>query len=237
MFDTMVCESDLHGNTGIFHSPNYQPTVAEIETALLSHPAVADVYVIRVTDETKDVPFIAFVKLKEYVPHFRELKWQIGWHAVAKVGACITFKDIVILDSHQDLMASLGSIMTIAKKDHDCENIHRAGYMPSTKEVECRLRSHPGVSDALVIGIPDKKNGETLIAYVTLKSRPLEPENIKWELAWQVAAEMNSRVQYTDIVIVDSLPTLQECISDNHELIQPDAQEPKGAFIQPFYWW
>ena len=49
------------------------------------------------------------------------------------------------------------------------ETINVAGHKIYAPEVERVLRSHPAVADAAVIGVPDVKRGEVVVAYIVLK--------------------------------------------------------------------
>jgi fatty-acyl-CoA synthase len=55
--------------------------------------------------------------------------------------------------------------------------IIRGGENIYPREVENLLHTHPKVADAHVLGIPDEKLGEVVIAWVRLKSGELASEN------------------------------------------------------------
>lgn len=232
MFDDMTYESDHYAETFISQRIPYKPTVAEIEKAMLSHPAVEDVYVMQLPNEMKDEQFFAFVKLKEGISHSSELKWQIGWHAVAEIGTLIEFKSIVIIDSPLDLMATFNVITKIDSKEPNSGKSHIFRNTVSIKGIETALKSNPWVSDALVIEIPEEDDSPSITAYVTLKSCPKEPEEVKWELAWLLAGEMNSEVKFDDIVIIDAITDMEVCMNGIKQ-----SEDAKGTFIQPFFWW
>ncbi len=79
----------------------------------------------------------------------------------------------------------------------------RGGYNVYPREVEEVLMTHPAVSLAAVIGIPDEKSGEEVKAFVVLKeSASAEPEEIINWCREQMAAYKYPRV----VEIRDTLP-------------------------------
>jgi long-chain acyl-CoA synthetase len=60
------------------------------------------------------------------------------------------------------------------------ERIKRGGYSVFPAEVETVLLSHPAVSEAAVVGVPDDALGEEVAAFVALRSEAAPDELIAW---------------------------------------------------------
>jgi fatty-acyl-CoA synthase len=61
--------------------------------------------------------------------------------------------------------------------------VNVSGYKVWPSEVESILYQHPSIHEACVIGVPDKRSGERVVALVVLKahtSKPSEQELIDW---------------------------------------------------------
>ena len=88
--------------------------------------------------------------------------------------------------------------------DRSKDMINRGGYNVYPREIEEVLLTHPAVSLAAVIGVPDERYGEEVKAYVILKpGAAATPDEL---VAWgkdQMAAYKYPRV----VEIVDSFPT------------------------------
>ena len=88
--------------------------------------------------------------------------------------------------------------------DRAKDMIIRGGFNVYPREVEEVLLTHPDVSLAAVIGVPDERNGEEVKAYVILREgASVAPEEL---VAW--SKEQMAAYKYPRIVrIVDTLPT------------------------------
>ncbi|MDO8121265.1 long-chain fatty acid--CoA ligase [Isoptericola sp. b490] len=88
--------------------------------------------------------------------------------------------------------------------DRSKDMIIRGGYNVYPREIEEVLLTHPAVSLAAVIGVPDERHGEEIKAYVILaKGASATPAEL---VAW--SKEQMAAYKYPRIVqIVDSLPT------------------------------
>jgi long-chain acyl-CoA synthetase len=88
--------------------------------------------------------------------------------------------------------------------DRSKDMILRGGYNVYPREIEEVLLTHPAVSLAAVIGVPDERHGEEVKAYVILeKGAAVTPDEL---IAWgkeQMAAYKYPRM----VAVVDSLPT------------------------------
>ncbi len=88
--------------------------------------------------------------------------------------------------------------------DRAKDMIIRGGFNVYPREVEEVLLTHPAVSLAAVIGVPDERHGEEVKAYVILREgASAAPEEL---VAW--SKEQMAAYKYPRIVrIVDTLPT------------------------------
>ncbi|MGV8977067.1 MAG: long-chain-fatty-acid--CoA ligase [Cellulomonas sp.] len=88
--------------------------------------------------------------------------------------------------------------------DRSKDMIIRGGFNVYPREIEEVLITHPAVSLAAVIGVPDERNGEEVKAYVILeKGASVTPDEL---VAW--GKEQMAAYKYPRMVqIVDSLPT------------------------------
>jgi long-chain acyl-CoA synthetase len=88
--------------------------------------------------------------------------------------------------------------------DRSKDMIIRGGFNVYPREIEEVLLTHPAVSLAAVIGVPDERNGEEVKAYVILeKGASVTPEEL---IAW--GKEQMASYKYPRMVqIVESLPT------------------------------
>jgi acetyl-CoA synthetase len=84
------------------------------------------------------------------------------------------------------------------------ESMNVAGRKVGPAEVEDALTSHPAVSEAAVIGVPDEVKGEAIVAFVVLKS-PTEPD----ELVRHVVTVMGPTFKPREVVVASELPKTQ----------------------------
>jgi acyl-CoA synthetase (AMP-forming)/AMP-acid ligase II len=99
-------------------------------------------------------------------------------------------------------MDQKGYCIFLARKD---DLINRGGYKIDPREIEEILYTHPLISQAVVVGIPDERLGERIASFIILKdsSKTLTLENIKSYLA-----EKNfSKKHWPEVIkIVESFP-------------------------------
>jgi acetyl-CoA synthetase len=102
-----------------------------------------------------------------------------------------------------------------AKKDEDGyiwvigridDVIKVSGYRLGTAEVESALVSHPAVSEAAVIGVPDELRGNIIYAYCILRSGYEPSEHLSDDLRDHVGHEMGPIAKPARIEFVELLP-------------------------------
>ena len=81
-----------------------------------------------------------------------------------------------------------------------------SGHRIGTMEVESALVSHPKVAEAAVVGKPHALKGQSLVAYVVLKTGNQRSDALKDELRKHVRAEIGAVAAPDDIYITDKLP-------------------------------
>jgi fatty-acyl-CoA synthase len=75
------------------------------------------------------------------------------------------------------------------------ENVHPA-------EVEDLLHRHPAVGEAVVVGVPDERFGQALVAHVVLRGGEASPEELREYVKHRLAGYKVPR----DVVLRDALP-------------------------------
>jgi fatty-acyl-CoA synthase len=75
------------------------------------------------------------------------------------------------------------------------ENVHPG-------EVEELLQRHPAVADAVVVGVPDERFGQALVAHVVLRDGDTPPEELREYVRTRLAGYKVPR----EVVLRDSLP-------------------------------
>ncbi len=84
--------------------------------------------------------------------------------------------------------------------------IKKSGYRLGTSEIESALVSHPQVAEAAVIGKPDELRGESIKAFVILRSGYPATEALMQELRNHVRSTVGPIASPDEITFVDSLP-------------------------------
>ena len=84
--------------------------------------------------------------------------------------------------------------------------INVSGHRLGTMEIESALVSHEFVSEAAVVGRPDDLKGESIVAFVTLKTGAEANKNIDSLLKKHVVNEIGIIAKPEKIVISDALP-------------------------------
>lgn len=87
--------------------------------------------------------------------------------------------------------------------DRKKDMINASGYKVWPREVEDVLVEHPAVREAAVVGVPDERRGETVKAYVSLRSgAQVIPEELIAHCKERMAAYKYPR----QVVVIDELP-------------------------------
>jgi fatty-acyl-CoA synthase len=84
----------------------------------------------------------------------------------------------------------------------DDDMIVSGGENVYPREVEEVLLGHPAVADAAVVGVPDERFGQALVAHVVAREGGLPPEELREYLKGRLAAYKVPR----EVVVRDSLP-------------------------------
>ena len=81
-----------------------------------------------------------------------------------------------------------------------------SGYRLGSAEIESALVSHPAVTEAAAIGLPDKLKGNIIHATVILKDGFSESDELVNELKKHVGSEIGPIARPAFVVFADSLP-------------------------------
>jgi len=81
-----------------------------------------------------------------------------------------------------------------------------AGYRIGPAEVEDCLTAHPAVSQAGVIGVPDKLRGEAIKAYVVLGPGHAPSDDLKRDIQAHVRARLAAHEYPREIAFIDAMP-------------------------------
>jgi acetyl-CoA synthetase len=84
--------------------------------------------------------------------------------------------------------------------------IKKSGYRLGTSEIESALVGHPNVAEAAVIGKPDELRGESIKAFVILRSGYEPTDALRQELRTHVRSTVGPIASPDEIEFVDSLP-------------------------------
>ncbi|TVM14108.1 acetate--CoA ligase [Oceanidesulfovibrio indonesiensis] len=84
--------------------------------------------------------------------------------------------------------------------------INVSGHRMGTAEIESALVSHESVAEAAVVGMPHQVKGETIYAYVTLKSGVEETDDLRKELRAWVRNEIGAIATPEVLQFADGLP-------------------------------
>ena len=84
--------------------------------------------------------------------------------------------------------------------------INVSGHRLGTMEIESALVSHDLISEAAVVGRHDDLKGESIVAFVTLRTGAEANENIEAQLKKHVVNEIGPIAKPDDIKFTDSLP-------------------------------
>jgi acetyl-CoA synthetase len=94
--------------------------------------------------------------------------------------------------------------LTLHGRSDDTINV--AGVRTGAGEVESALMDHEAVLESAVIGVPDKIKGSDIVCFVILKQRYEPSDELKRDLAGQVARVMGKNLRPRAVEIVPDLP-------------------------------
>jgi acetyl-CoA synthetase len=120
-------------------------------------------------------------------------RWARDWKDIP---GCYVTGDVAIRDKD-------GYITVVGRAD-DVLNV--AGHRIGTAEVESALVSHPSVAEAAAIGIPDAMKGESIKAYVQLRSGHTASDTLAAALIDHVRRELGPIATPSAIEFVAGLP-------------------------------
>jgi acetyl-CoA synthetase len=86
------------------------------------------------------------------------------------------------------------------------DTIKIAGKRVGPAEVESVLVSHPSVTEAAAIGVPDDIKGEAVVAFVVLQSDVMPNESLRAELKALVVREMGKPLTPKTVIFVRDIP-------------------------------
>jgi fatty-acyl-CoA synthase len=109
-----------------------------------------------------------------------------------RVGGLMATGDVGHLDE--------GGRLMIDGRDDDM--IVSGGENVYPREVEECLLGHPGVADAAVVGVPDERYGQALVAHVVARNGGVDPEELRGYVKRELAGYKVPR----EVVLHDDLP-------------------------------
>ncbi len=86
------------------------------------------------------------------------------------------------------------------------DTIKVAGKRVGPAEIESVLGSHPAVTEAAVIGIPDEIKGQAAVAFVVLRKGVAPTDGLRSDLKKLVAKELGKPLAPKDVLFVSDLP-------------------------------
>jgi acyl-coenzyme A synthetase/AMP-(fatty) acid ligase len=105
-----------------------------------------------------------------------------------------------------------------------------SGHRMSTTEITNVLLSHPDISDAAVVTVPDERKGEVMKAFAKVKEGVVPSNDLKLELAWLVLTELKPIGVFKSIELeqeeTQKAPVMGEEVHiSGHTLLSIDVEE------------
>ncbi|WP_415043560.1 AMP-binding protein [Gordonia sp. (in: high G+C Gram-positive bacteria)] len=128
--------------------------------------------------------------------------------------------------------------LTVVGRDKD--QINRAGEKIAPTEVEGVLLTHPGVRDASVVGAPDERLGERIVAYVIPATAAVDAGEVPDEFALRGFLREAGLARFKipdDVLVVDEFPTTavgKISKKDQRKEAEQEAAAPPAADADPF---
>lgn len=94
---------------------------------------------------------------------------------------------------HTGDIGALDAVGRLRIRGRTKEMVVSAGYNVFPREVEEALFAHPGVADAAVVGVPDERRGEALVAFVVASGPPPGEAALREHLAGRLAKHERPR--------------------------------------------
>ncbi len=167
--------------------------LSEVESVLLRNENVTRAVVTGVPDARRGEILKAWVSLRSGSVPTDELKAELAWFAQVEIGPMVRFEDIEFGDARVVAGAPARGLdgMVVVDEVADADGSTRiSGHMISTTEVTRVLLSHPDISDAAVVTVPDEERGEVLKAFAKVRDGVIPSNDLKLELAWLVLTEL-----------------------------------------------
>ena len=215
-------ENKITAKDGIFIS-GHKIDAQEIQHIMESHVDVDSATITGVPDSRKGEVLKASVSLRDGCVSSDELKRELAWYVQSNIGHVVTFKEIII--DNEDAEDTKDECMVIVDGiEKDGDGIHLSSHKISTTEVTKVLLSHPDISDAAVVSVPDDKAGETMKAFVRLNDRVIPSNDLKLELAWFITSELKPISVFKNIELSAPIPelSLDDVVMDTGELDSVD---------------
>ncbi len=210
--------------TGGIYISGHKIDPQEIQHIMESHEDVDSAIITGVPDDRKGEVLKASISLRDGCTPSDELKEELAWYVQSNIGHVVTFRDIIFQgeDEPEDIQDECMVIVDGIEKDGD--EVHISSHKISTTEITKVLLSHPDISDAAVVSVPDDKAGETMKAFVRLKDGVIPSNDLKLELAWFITTELKPISVFKNIELGAHIPELplEDVIMDTGELDSVD---------------
>jgi len=216
-------ESKPSLTNGIFIS-GHKINPQDIQRIMESHDDVDSATITGVPDDRKGEVLKASISLKDGTSASDELKRELAWYVQSNIGHVVTFKEIIFDGEDEPDIAQDECMVIVDGIEKDSDGIHISSHKISTTEVTKVLLSHPDISDAAVVSVPDDKAGETMKAFVRLKDEIIPSNDLKLELAWFITSELKPISVFKNIEISAPIPelSLDEAVQDTGEMDSVD---------------
>jgi long-chain acyl-CoA synthetase len=176
-------------------TPFGSPSPVDPESGALSVGVPAPSTVVRIQDDDgKDLPLGEVGEIVAEGPQVVAGYWGKPEETAANLpGGALKSGDV-------GFMTPEGWVFIVDRKK---DMINASGYKVWPREVEDVLAEHPAVRESAVVGVPDEKRGETVRAFVSLRSgASATPEELIAHCKERMAAYKYPR----SVVLVDELP-------------------------------
>jgi len=208
--------------------------ITEVERVLMRYDDVTKAVVTGVPDDRHGEILKAYVTLKEGSVPTDDLKRDLAWYAQVEIGPMLLFEDIEFGErsSNVSITAPVGKdgMVVVDEVGTDGGIMQISGHRLSTTEVTNVLLSHPDISDAAVVTVPDERKGEVMKAFAKVKEGVVPSNDLKLELAWLVLTELKPIGVFKSIELeqaeTEKTPYMGEEVRiSGHTLLSIDVEE------------